>query len=269
MRRRAGDSHIGGLIGLILFAALLVVFARCSQSADESPDALLQELEAAKRPGCVFDFAGVMRTEDVEATDAMLRQFELDTGNEVKLVTVRSLRGAEIDDFANKLFERWGIGKKGQDNGVLLLAAIEDRRVRIEVGYGLEPVLTDARAGRILDEHVLPTFRAGNYSAGLRAGARAIANLLGGKGDSGADDISAKPQPGAATDGQQILVSLLVLVLMLVVLIRHPWLLLFMGARSGGTYRSGFGGGGFCGGGFGGGGFGGGLSGGGGASRGW
>jgi uncharacterized protein len=95
--------------------------------------------------------------------------------------------GAEIAegrrdrDFAVKLFEQWGIGEKGKDNGVLLLAAIEDRKLRIEVGYGFEGVLTDAATGRIMDEHILPRFKEGNYAQGLSDGADVLLKVMGGE----------------------------------------------------------------------------------------
>jgi uncharacterized protein len=77
-----------------------------------------------------------------------------------------------------KLFKRWGIGQKGKDNGVLLLVALKDRKARIEVGYGLEPVLPDALAGRVLDEELFPAFRKGRYADGLLAAARRIAGII-------------------------------------------------------------------------------------------
>ena len=94
------------------------------------------------------------------------------------MVTLTSLEGGEISDFSNRLFERWGIGQSGEDNGALLLAAIEDRQVWIEVGYGLEAIIPDGRDGRILDEAVLPAFRQGQYGAGLTAGAATLALLI-------------------------------------------------------------------------------------------
>lgn len=269
-RRRTGSSNFAGLIILVLFIAALVLVSRCQRSSG-GPDELLKELEAAKRPGCVFDFANVMKPADIEAVETLLRAFEQETGAEIKVVTVPSLRGGDIEDFANKLFERWGIGKKGVDNGVLLLAAIEDRRVRIEVGYGFETVLTDGRSGRILDESVLPAFRAGDYSAGLRAGAEAIVRQLGGKSEDNAEAAT----PVKETTSQstppwlEFFFTIIVFIAAIIVLIRFPLVGLLLSGGSRGGSGGGWSGGGFSGGGFGGGGFGGGLSGGGGASRGW
>lgn len=258
-----------GILILFLFIAVLALIGRC-QHSPRGPDALLDELTRHRYPGFIFDYAGVINPQDAQAMEALLRQTEIATENEIKVVTLRSLEGGDINEFANKLFERWGIGKKGKDNGVLLLAAIEDRRVRIEVGYGLEPVLTDARAGRILDEQVLPLFRQGDYSTGLRRGVEAIVRMLSGNGE--VAEMPARPAAPPRETPLPGLVQLLMLILFLAFFIRHPFLALFLfsgGGHRGGFSGGGFGGGGFGGGGFGGGGFGGGLSGGGGASRGW
>ena len=93
-------------------------------------------------------------------------------------MTVPSLDGGEVADFSNRLFAQWGIGGQGADNGVLILTSIEDRQVWIEVGYGIEPIIPDARAGRILDESVLPFFREEQYGSGLAAGAATVASII-------------------------------------------------------------------------------------------
>jgi uncharacterized protein len=80
------------------------------------------------------------------------------TGAQFAVVTLKSLEGGQIDDFANKLFKKWGVGEKGKNNGIMLLVAMQDRKARIEVGYGLEPILPDALAGRVLDEQLFPAF---------------------------------------------------------------------------------------------------------------
>jgi uncharacterized protein len=128
--------------------------------------------------GFVSDFAGVISPADRITLENRLQQLSKDTGAEVAVVTVLSLEGDTIEDYAVKLFEQWGIGQKNADNGVLFIISIEDRAVRIEVGYGLEPVITDGRAGRILDNDVLPAFREGDYSSGIVAGAASIEELI-------------------------------------------------------------------------------------------
>ncbi|MBI2916864.1 MAG: TPM domain-containing protein [Chloroflexi bacterium] len=128
--------------------------------------------------GFVNDFADLLAP-DVEASlEQALRDLEQETTVELTVVTVSDLGGDSVEGYAVRLFERWGIGKKGTDNGVLLLVARDERRVRIEVGYGLEPYLTDSHAGRILDTEVMPDFRKDDYSLGIIKGARAIAQAI-------------------------------------------------------------------------------------------
>ncbi len=220
--------------------------------------------------GYVNDFAGVFSPQQQQDLEQYLAELERRTTSQVAVVTVPSLEGNEIQDFANRLFERWGIGKKGKDNGVLLVAAVQDRKVWIEVGYGLEPVIPDARAGRILDVYVIPAFKRGDYGTGLSAGARAIGAIIGGEAAPDIDNAPTRgsPQPGGS-QGIGCLGYIIIAILILV-FIRHPFLFLFLlqilGGGGGGGRR---GGGGGFGGGSGFGGFGGGSSGGGGAGRSW
>jgi uncharacterized protein len=117
--------------------------------------------------GYVNDFAGVI-TDDVQADLArQLEEFEKKTSHEIAVVTIPSLGGDDIESYATTLFREWGIGKKGSDNGVLFLAAIEDRKARIEVGYGLEGALTDLESQYIQRDHAIPFFRQGNFSGGI------------------------------------------------------------------------------------------------------
>src|SRR5207247_10289359 len=88
-----------------------------------------------------------------------------------------SLEGGQIDDFAVKLFARWGIGEKDKKTGVLRLVGMQDRKARIEVGYGLEPILPDALAGRILDEQLFPAFKQQRYADGLTAAVNRIVEI--------------------------------------------------------------------------------------------
>lgn len=128
--------------------------------------------------GYVSDFAGLLSTSGKNRLETQLALIEKETGTEVAVVTVKSLDGVSIEDYASRLFEKWGIGKKDKDNGVLFLTASDDRKVRIEVGYGLEAIITDARAGRILDNEVLPAYRRGDYEAGITAGVNAIESYV-------------------------------------------------------------------------------------------
>ena len=96
------------------------------------------------------------------------------------VVTVKSLQGEPIEDYGYQLGRHWGLGQKGKDNGALLIVAAEERKVRIEVGYGLEGELTDARSRTIIEGEILPRFREGDFAAGIKAGVAAIIQTLGG-----------------------------------------------------------------------------------------
>lgn len=147
-----------------------------------------------KPTGYVNDFAGVF-TDDVRVPlEDALRLFEQETTVELAVVTVPDLGGTSIEDYSERLFREWGIGKKGVNNGVLLLLAQSERWVRIEVGYGMEPYVTDGKAGRILDNDVIPDMRDGNYALGLLKGARAVAQTIK---DSGYEPGSIRPLPNS------------------------------------------------------------------------
>ncbi|OGF26649.1 hypothetical protein A2477_01790 [Candidatus Falkowbacteria bacterium RIFOXYC2_FULL_47_12] len=119
--------------------------------------------------GFVNDFAGVIIVDDgtQQALEEKLVNFEKETSNEISVVTIQSLQGDYIENFAVKLFQEWGIGKAKQDNGVLVLVAVEDRKMRIEVGYGLEGALTDAQSNWIINNEMKPAFQAGKYGEGI------------------------------------------------------------------------------------------------------
>jgi len=109
-------------------------------------------LERLQPCGFVNDYANVLSASEERQLVSMISEVRQKTGAEIAVVTIQSLEGNEIDDFSNRLFEKWGIGQKGKDNGLLFLAAMKDRKMRIEVGYGLEGAIPDAQAGRIRRE---------------------------------------------------------------------------------------------------------------------
>jgi uncharacterized protein len=109
-----------------------------------------------------------------------LQAHEKRTGNQIAVLTVPTLDGESIEDFAVKVFESWKLGRKGKDNGVLIVVVPNDRRMRIEVGYGLEGTLTDALAGRIIQLVMAPAFKKGNYEGGIADGAVAVMKILDG-----------------------------------------------------------------------------------------
>jgi len=226
------------------------------------------------RPSSVNDLAGVVEPEWREKMTALAAELDEKTGAELAVVAVRSLEGEDIEGYANRLLVDWGIGKKDENNGVLLLAAIEDRKLRIEVGYGLEPILPDGFVGGVLDNEVLPRFREGRYGEGLYHGALAVAERVA--EDAGVELTGQGVIPRSDRVGNPVISpcgvigSLVFFIFFLYLMIRHPFLAALLFLRGGGFrgFGGGFGGG--LGGGSGGfGGFGGGLGGGGGASRGW
>jgi uncharacterized protein len=157
-------KHWAWLVLALSCAALALPFATSLVGAQNFPDYM----------GYVNDYAGLLSPAAKTQLDARLTQLEKDTTAEVAVVTVKSLEGDSVDDYAVRLFEKWKIGKKGKDNGVLFLVALDDRKMRIEVGYGLEPVITDGRAGRIRDNDVIPRFKQGDYEGGILAGVDSI-----------------------------------------------------------------------------------------------
>lgn len=139
-------------------------------------------IEYPQPVGLVTDTAGMLSNEESNALESDLISFQQQTGNEIAIVTVASLEGEPIEDYAVELFERWGIGQKEKDNGILILVSRDDREVRIEVGYGLEGSLNDAAAGRIIREVVVPAFREERYGEGLASAVREIQLEIGGDG---------------------------------------------------------------------------------------
>lgn len=130
--------------------------------------------------GFVVDQGHVLSPDDSTLITATSQQLRDKTGTELVVITVDNLNGLTVDDYAEQLFQRLGIGAKGKDNGVLILLSRDDRRVRVEVGYGLESVLNDAKAGRLLDDHAVPFLKNNEFGRGLQEGAKAVALALDG-----------------------------------------------------------------------------------------
>lgn len=126
----------------------------------------------------MVDGARLLSPAKEQEITAKLEALERDTTDQVVVVTVRSLQGHEIEDYGYQLGRAWGIGREDKDNGVLLLIAPDEKKVRIEVGYGLEPVLTDAMSALIIQNAILPSFRQGYYERGITQGVDAIDDQL-------------------------------------------------------------------------------------------
>jgi uncharacterized protein len=230
--------------------------------------------------GRVVDDAGILSDDTKVRLTSMLEQQEKQTGVQVVVATLKSLQGYDIDDYGYQLGRKWGIGQKGKDNGVVILVAPNDRKVRIDVGYGNEGVLTDAQSKLIETEIMLPAFKRGDYNGGVLAGTDAVLKAIGG---ATIDPNAYAPAGGESFNRHREQNPLGIGIFPILILIVLFWIggwrflagLLLGSALGGGGYRGGgWGGGGFGGGGFGGGsggGFsgGGGSFGGGGASSGW
>src|SRR5437588_3923047 len=133
--------------------------------------------KALKPEGYVSDFAHVIDAQSKAELERYGATVERATGTQMALVTLPTLEGEPVEDVANTIFRAWGVGKKGQDNGILLLLVINDRRSRREVGYGLEPILPDGFAGSILRE-MRPALRQKQYGDAIMAAAQAIGSTV-------------------------------------------------------------------------------------------
>lgn len=241
--------------------------------------ALALDTSKLKPTGYVNDFAHVLSPAGKDRLESYCAELERATGAQMAIVTIDSLEGDPIDDVANTLYRQWGIGKKGKDEGVLLLFAIKDHKDRGEVGYGLEPVIPDGYVGGVL-RGIRPILRQGNYAGGMLAAADELGQRIA--ESKGVTLTSGRPvrTERRAPRGPSIPFPLILLGIFLVL-----WILgRFTGGGGGtgfltglllgnmmGRGSSGWSGGGFGGGSSGGGwgGFGGGDSGGGGASSDW
>jgi uncharacterized protein len=223
-------------------------------------------------PRLVNDLADVLSPSQEQALEDKLVAFDDSTSTQIAVVTMQSTGRYPIEDYALYMGREWGVGQEGMNNGVVILAAVKDRRVTIQVGYGIEPYVTDGRAKRIIEQEVLPSFRNEDYYTGLNAAADKIMAYVSGQ-------FTAEDE-AAEDDGKLGFLGVLILILVVIVILsifgksggggvtysgRGPT---YWGGGYGG-FGSGRGGGGFGGGGGGFGGFGGGSFGGGGASGSW
>jgi len=175
---------------MVLAAVLL---AACLVPAATAPRAAAFQ-DPPRPEGFVTDLAGYLEAADRSAVEARLRAQRDAGGAEVAVLTIPSLDGRALEDYAIAIARAWGLGHAERDDGVLLLVADAERKVRIEVGDGVEGELTDLVSGRIIDLVMVPEFRAGHKSLGLRRGAEAIVAALGG-------DLEAIPERAAHEGG--------------------------------------------------------------------
>ncbi|MEA2014529.1 MAG: TPM domain-containing protein [Thermodesulfobacteriota bacterium] len=251
-------KSVAGSLIVIILVCLLVV---CAYGSSDFP-----------RPvGAVNDFAGIISQRYAQSMESLSREVLSKTGTSVIIVTMKDIGGDEPGDYANRLYEAWGIGKKDEDKGVLIFLAVKERRIRIETGYGVEGILPDGLVGDMLDQYVVPWLRKGDYSNGLSSAVVAVSSIIA--RDAGVT-LTGAPQthqhPASKENKGSSVFSLIMLLVVISLLLGTrqgrrmlPFILLMllMGGRGGGGSGGGFGGG------FGG--FGGGMSGGGGAGRGF
>lgn len=145
-----------------------------------------------KFTGFVVDSANVIPPEQEAALTKRLDDLQKATGNQLVVATIADLQGYPIEDYGYRLLRNWGVGLKDANNGAILLVAPNDRKVRIEVGYGLEPVLTDAFSSVVINQQILPRFKAGDMTGGIVAGTNAVADQLA------LPDAEARAKVGAA-----------------------------------------------------------------------
>jgi uncharacterized protein len=248
----------------ILLLLILVSFAPPISAAVRVPP---------QPPNYVVDLANIIDSNAETSLNAYLKELERKTSAQVVVLTVTSLDGESIEDFSISLaHDKWKLGQKGKDNGMLLLVAIQDRKYRFEVGYGLEAILPDSLVGSIGRQYLVPYFKKGDFSTGILTSTLAVINIIATDAGVTLGDL---PRMEVRRDNRNVeaqeltpmgkLFSLLFIVAMIYFFIKHPRLAFFLllMSMSGGGRRGGWSGGGGFGGG-GGGGFGGG-----GASGGW
>jgi uncharacterized protein len=142
---------------------------------------ITQALDIPALRGRVNDYAGIIRPDKAQQLEERLARFEQESGHQIAILIIPSLEGDALEDFSIRVAEKWKIGQKGFDNGAILVVAQKDRKLRIEVGYGLEGVLPDAIAHRIISEIIVPRFRENDYSGGIEAGVNAIMQVTKGE----------------------------------------------------------------------------------------
>ncbi|TDT99724.1 uncharacterized protein DFO45_1435 [Azorhizobium sp. AG788] len=254
----------GPLAGILILLAAVLVAVAAPALADLSFPAL---------SGRVVDAANVLPATTRAMLDGKLAAQEAKASDQFVVATVPSLQGTSIEDYANRLFRFWKLGQEKKNNGVLLLVAPNERKVRIEVGYGLEGILTDAVASTIIQTTILPAFRKGDMPAGIVAGAEAVLEILNLDPEEARQRAAGAPATAVGDDGMVLFVIFVILVVVILLIIwfgggrgRGFSVGSGVGASSSSWRWESSGGGGSSSGGFSGGG---GSSGGGGASGGW
>ena len=230
--------------------------------------------------GYVNDFAGALNASTVESLTRLSTEVDQKAKAQIAVVTIKTLEGDPVEDFANHLFKKWGVGAKGTDRGVMVLLATEDRKYWTEVGYGLEPILPDGKVGGF-GRDMVPLLRQGDYNGAVMQMMSQIAEVIAQDSHVTLDSLAGfhtavpaahggEAQEIHLTGGQIIFLLILVIIVgPLLLKFLGPWFFISLLLGGGGRRSDGWGGGGFGSGGGGFGGFGGDSSGGGGAGGSW
>lgn len=152
-------------------------------------------LEIPKLGGRVNDYAGMLSSATSQQLEGSLAAFESEESTQLVVLTIASLENESLEEYSIRVAEQWKIGQQGLDNGAILLVAREERKIRIEVGYGLEGSLTDLTAGRIIRNVIVPEFKKGNFDRGILAGVTAMMEAVRGEFNAANLDSSSATQP--------------------------------------------------------------------------
>jgi uncharacterized protein len=273
---------------LLPFKFLAMAFAMLFALLSAALILRAEDLKGIHPTGYVTDLAGVIAPDTKTQLEALCTEVEQKTGAQIAVVTVHSIGNQSIEDYAADLYKQLGVGDKQNSRGVLILVALGERQERVEVGYGLEPVITDSRSG-VVGDAMVPLLRQGDYSGAVLTATSQLANYIA--ADRGVTLTAVPAQPPASVappssdgSGSSGIWIFLGIILVFYLISRAGagrrsgflggvawWILpmLFGGGGGSGSSGGGYSGGGFGGSGGGFGGFGGGMSGGGGASRSW
>ena len=249
-------------IFLFLLSSFILSFTIRSTASVPAP-AVLQNT-------FVYDQASILSDDTEKIVNKMLNELEAKTSAEVAIITTPSLYGNSLEDYANKLFNQLGIGKKGKDNGVLLLISADNKKVRLEIGRGLEGVLTDSISGRILDDYFVPYRKINDYDSAVYFTTSAVANKIAASSGvvlNGTDENASVADAEELPDIFYTIIAIAIIIGMIILYFVNPdlfWMIILSFLSCG---RSSSGGSSSHSGRSSGGSFGGGFSGGGGASR--
>lgn len=210
LRSRSGSRFSGAAASALAAAAWLLLGLTALALAAVSYPALT---------GRIVDGAAILPPDALQRIEAKLKAHEDKTSDQIVVATVPSLQGVSVEDFANGLFRFWKLGEKARNNGVLLLIAPSERKLRIEVGYGLEGALTDALAKVIITTAIAPKFKTGDFAGGTEAGVDAILSILAGDAEEWQRRATIRDDTRSGGDLAGVIFAMIVIVIMASILI--------------------------------------------------